>query len=183
MIINSASVLSVYEVFLSVILIIVIISGILVYLTWKRAYAAGVKSGYEKRSNEEYKQIQEEISKHRESEDYKNVVENSYLKGRLDGAREELERFTINYEPFIDIYDSYFRKTVEAGYQVQIFYSGIPVGDPTRRVMRHREKFKEENVKFLTEQINSAISTIAQSAASKGIPVKTSPTPVKSKVK
>ncbi len=181
MVINSAAVLSAYEVFFSVILSIVIVSGVLVYLTWKRAYASGVKSGYEKRGNEEYKKIREEISKHRESEDYKNVLESSYLKGRLDGARDELERFTINYEPFLDIYDSYFRKTVEAGYQVQIFYNGIPVGDPTRRVVRHREKFKEENVKLLMEQINSAISAIAQSAASKGIPVKTSQTPVKSK--
>lgn len=170
-----------YTVYLLIITVLAAVSGVLLHLTWKRAYAAGVKSGYDKRENEEYKIIREEISRHRESEDYKNVLENSYLKGRLDGAREELERFTINYEPFIDIYDSYFRKTFEAGYQVQIFYNGIPVGDPTRRVVRHREKFKEENVKLLMEQVNSAIGTIAQSVASKGIPVKTSQTPVKSK--
>jgi hypothetical protein len=162
------------------IILLIIIILITVYLTRKYAYIAGEKYGYEKRSNEQYKLIQKEISKHKESDDYKNNLENNYLKGKIDGAKEELEKFTFNYEPYVDIFETYFRKTVEVGYQIQIFYNGMPIGDPTKRVVKHNEKFKDENVKHLVDQVNETIKSIAQIGISKGIKVKTTDTPVKS---
>ncbi len=169
---------------LTIIILVGIISVIIIilitfYFTRKYAFNEGVRDGYEKRSNEQYKIVQKELLKHKESDDYKNNLENNYLKGKIDGAEEELEKFTLIYEPFIDVFENFFRKTVEAGYQMQILYQGLPIGDPTKRVTKYEEKFKEENVKYLVEQVNETVKSIAQLGISKKIPVRTIEIPVK----
>lgn len=152
---------STYELLLIAVLFMAALSGLLIYIAWKRGFAAGEKKGYEKRSEEQ----------------------NSYLQGKIDGGREELEKLTISYEPFVDIHENFFRKSVDAGYQLQIFYNGMPLGDPTRRVVRHNEKFKDENVKQILDQVNEIIRTISKTGNSKGIPVRTSESPNRSRKK
>lgn len=161
-------------------ILIILIVVITYYFTKKHAFSAGVQFGYEKRSNEQYKIIQKELLKHRESDDYKCNLENNYLKGKVDGAAEELCKFTIIYEPFVDIFENFFRKTVEAGYQMQILYQGLPIGDPTKRVTKYEEKYKEENVKYLVDQVNETVKSISQLGISKKIQVRTIDIPVKS---
>lgn len=159
--------------------LIIIVILVTFFITRRHSFVAGQKSGYEKRSNEQYKIVQKELLRLKESDDYKINLENNYLKGKNDGSEEELRKFTLIYEPFIDIFENFFRKTVEAGYQMQILYHGLPIGDPTKRVIKYEEKFKEENVKYLVEQVNEIVKTIAQQGLSKKIPVRTIKTPVR----
>ena len=149
------------------------------FITRKYAFSSGEKFGYEKRSNEQYKFVQRELLKHKESDDYRINLENNYLKGKIDGSEEELSKFTLIYEPFVDVFENFFRKTVEAGYQMQILYQGLPIGDPTKRILKYEEKFKEENIKYLVDQINETVRTIAGQEISKRIPVQTSEIPIR----
>lgn len=111
---------------------------------------------------------------------YKLVVSKSYLKSRLkteylkgkeDGEAKALEKFTISYDPFIEVNDTFFVKTAETGYIMQVFYNGLPFGEPTRRVLEHVEKYKEENAKLIIESITNTLSNIVYTSKTVGIPV------------
>lgn len=80
------------------------------------------------------------------SDGLKATIELEYLRGKVDGAREELEKFQITYIPVVEEEDSLFSHKFDAGYEMQLSYAGLPVGDPTRRITSHKEKFKDENV-------------------------------------
>lgn len=76
-----------------------------------------------------------------------------YRKGIEEEEKRAIERFTLSYEPFIEISDNFLKKTAEAGYTMQIFYSGLPLGGPMKRVTKREEKFIDENVKYLVDSV------------------------------
>jgi hypothetical protein len=101
-----------------------------------------------------------------------NALENQYLKGQIYGEQETLKKFTLLYEPFVEVSEGIFKKSAVSGYQLQMYFNGLPLGDPTRRVIKKEEKFKEENMKYLIEQVYGTIQKIVEIATPAGIPVK-----------
>jgi hypothetical protein len=123
------------------------------------------------------------ISTQKEEEGYKAILNNEYLRGKEDGSKEERNRFSICYTPFIDITDSFLKTTADAGIEMQIFYGGLPVADPMRRVTKHEEKCKEENIKYLIDKVNENIKVLADLATSHQIPVKITQEPKRESTK
>lgn len=87
-------------------------------------------------------------------------------------SRRHSKSLTLSYDPFVEVKEGIFKKTAVSGYQLQIYFNGLPMGDPTRRVLNKEEKFKEENLQYLIEQVNGVLQTIVELATPAGIPVK-----------
>ncbi|MEK4878744.1 MULTISPECIES: hypothetical protein [Paenibacillus] len=104
-------------------------------------------------------------------EEIKALMEIEYRKGVEEGEKKAFAKFTLIYEPFVDISDSLLKKTAEAGYTMQMFYNGLPLGDPMKRVTHHEEKYKEENMKYILDTINRTINNLMLVADPLGIPV------------
>lgn len=157
---------------LLVLVIVSLVTGILVNFRSKRKYYADAFSaGYEKRQNEHSEIVREDVEKIKQSTDFKVLLENENNKGKIDGRKETLQQFRISYQPFVDNHDSFLKHTAEAGYYMQIFYEGLPIGDPMKRITKHDEKFKEENLKYLVDSATEAVNQIAKAATGTGIPV------------
>ena len=99
------------------------------------------------------------------------ILEVQFRRGIEEGEKKSKEKFTLAYEPFVDITDTFLKRTAEAGYTMQIIYEGIPLGDPMKKITTREEKFKEENLNHLVENttllLNNVLSTM------KGLPVRT----------
>lgn len=159
---------------ISVSFIIGLISSYLLYkfVFAKRDFEEGKRIAYLENSEIRNQQVKSGILEHKETDEFKSLLEIEYLKGVEEGGKRELSKFTLSYEPFVDIAENFFRKTADAGYIMQIFYNGLPLGDPMKRVTNHEEKYKDENVKYLIDSVNGTINNILLMADPLGIPVK-----------
>lgn len=110
------------------------------------------------------------INEHKQTEEYKAILDNEYRKGIDEGAKKASEKLSIFYEPFVEITDSFFKKTAEIGYIMQIRYSGLPIGGSIKRVTQREEKFKEENVNKLIETAQSVVNNLLLTIDPLGIP-------------
>ncbi|AIQ20643.1 hypothetical protein H70357_31105 [Paenibacillus sp. FSL H7-0357] len=108
---------------------------------------------------------------HSGPQEIKALMEIEYRKGVEEGEKKAFVKFTLIYEPFVDISDSLLKKTAEAGYTMQMFYNGLPLGDPMKRVTHHEEKYKDENMKYILDTINGTINNLMLVADPLGIPV------------
>ena len=81
------------------------------------------------------------------------------------------KRVTNGYEPIVKIDDGWFRSKVVAGYRIQLFYDGIPIGDPTERMVYQANRVDKEAIE---KAVNGALQ-VAQASleAVSGVPFKT----------
>jgi hypothetical protein len=107
----------------------------------------------------------------RQGEGYQAILEREYARGKGQGAKEELEKFQITYTPVLVERDSFLKNSVDAGYEMQIYYSGFPVGEPTRRITHHEEKSKDENINKVVDLIKDNLELLAMTAGKHKIPV------------
>jgi hypothetical protein len=112
----------------------------------------------------------EGLENFRTSEDYQAILEGKYLKGKIDGTKEELERFQISYCPIVIDNDKFFSHTFEGGYEMQLFYSGLPIGEPTRRITKHQEKSNDENINKFIEFMLTTLNAISSANSKYRIP-------------
>lgn len=81
------------------------------------------------------------------------------------------KRVTSGYEPIVKIDDGWFRSKVVAGYRIQLFYDGIPIGDPTERMVYQSSRVDKEAIE---KAVNGAIQAAQASfEAVSGVPFKT----------
>ena len=60
-------------------------------------------------------------------------------------------RVMVSYEPIIHYEDKLFSDKVVAGYRAQIFYDGIPVGEPTEKIVYQAKTVDREAVSAALE--------------------------------
>lgn len=111
------------------------------------------------------------LSQFRTSEEFTNLLCIEHQKGKLDGAAEELKKFHITYTPVLVDVESFISRKVDVGYDMQINYSGFPIGEPTRRITNRQQKSKDENVKLLLDTVNKTLELATEVASKSGIPI------------
>ncbi|PWW02502.1 hypothetical protein DFQ01_109127 [Paenibacillus cellulosilyticus] len=122
-------------------------------------------------------QIKDGVQEYKLTEEFNSIKEIEYRKGIEEGEKRTLSRFSLTYEPFVEVRDTLLKRTAEVGYIMQMTYSGFLIGDPMKRVTQHEEKFKDENVKYLVDSVNGILNNIMLVADPLGIPVKVNKTP------
>lgn len=113
-----------------------------------------------------------------DSPDFLARLNNEYLRGRDDGRKEELEKFSIIYEPFQDVAEEFMgiKKRAELGYSVQLYYAGLPIGEATRKTTHTNIKFDEERIdKLMNSELIGSLNGICQLLLTKGIGSKVLP--------
>lgn len=173
-----------YEICGLLIIIFTMISAVITYtITKKRYYEKGYSDCTEKyksdlyRSEDVDKIVNEKISAFKNSEEFKMILNYHFENGVKQGAENELTKFAIEYKPFVNTYDDFFKKKAEIGYSMQLFYNNLPLGDPMNRITQKEEKFKEENLNIIIENITQNIRNISAIAKSNMIPVNISSVP------
>ena len=114
--------------------------------------------------------IDEALKEYKESPDFKRVLENEYRRGKEEGQKVELRKFSIKYDTWVDYDDGFFSSHYIDGYNMQLFYNNMPLGDPTRRVLTSNKKFKEENLRYLVDNLKYAVEKYIQISSGVGIP-------------
>lgn len=105
-------------------------------------------------------------------------LQSEFQKGKEAGKLEELSNFTLTYEPFFEITEEYMglKKRSTLGYHMQLFYAGFPIGHQTRYVTHNQIEYDKERIeKLLNSEVASAINTVIQLAATKGMKAKSLP--------
>ena len=111
------------------------------------------------------------LAEYKTSDEFSLLLSSEHAKGKLDGAAEEREKFHITYTPVVADHETFFTHKVDAGYDMQIHYSGFPIGEPTRRIVNHQEKSKDENIIQALKVVGTALEIAAAAAAKQKIPV------------
>lgn len=105
-------------------------------------------------------------------------LEREFQKGKEAGRTEELGNFTLTYEPFVETIEEYMglKKRSTLGYNMQIHYSGFPIGHQTRYVTHNSIEYDEKRVDaLLNNEVAAAVNGIVQLAATKGMNAKALP--------
>jgi hypothetical protein len=101
-----------------------------------------------------------------------------FERGKAAGRAEELGKFELTYEPFVETIEEYMglKKRSLLGYDMQISYAGFPVGHRTRYVTHKNVEFDEKRIEtLLNSEVASAVNGIVQLAATKGLGAKSLP--------
>lgn len=169
-----------YELFLPC-LATAAITGLFTYFATKiitlKLHKTSVELDFEKQK----RQLVEEAKKSVASgEEFANRLLNEYLRGKEDGQKLELQNLTIVYEPYQDLIEEYggLKKRVEIGYDMQLYYSGLPIGQPTRRPTHKNIEFDKERIdRILDSELMSTLKNVTELILSKGINAKILPKP------
>lgn len=105
-------------------------------------------------------------------------LKHEYARGVEDGRREELGKFTVTYQPISEINEEWMgmKKRARLGYEMQINYNGFAVGHQTRHITHNSVEYNQENIdRILNSEVATAISSVAQLIATKGMNAKTLP--------
>ena len=77
------------------------------------------------------------------------------------------KRVSVSYEPIIHHEDSFFRNKVVASYRVQLHYDGLPIGEPTEKIVYSGNKVDKEAVR---EALTAGLQTLQIALAASGTP-------------
>ena len=111
------------------------------------------------------------LSQFKDSDEFANLLALEHERGKRSGASEELKKFHITYTPVLVDVESFISRKVDVGYDMQINYSGFPIGEPTRRITNHQQKSKDENVRLLLDTVNKTLELATEVASKSGIPI------------
>ncbi len=111
------------------------------------------------------------LSQFKTSDEFANLLAIEHEKGRRNGAMEELEKFHITYTPVLVDVETFISRKVDVGYDMQINYSGFPIGEPTRRITNQQQKSKDDNIKMLLDAVNKTLELATEVASKSGIPI------------
>lgn len=78
-------------------------------------------------------------------------------------------RVSVSYEHVIHHEDGLFRNKVVASYRVQFLYDGLPIGEPTEKIVYHANKVDKEVVQ---ETLTAALQTLQIAIEASGIPLR-----------
>ncbi len=137
----------------------------------------GKKLEHSENSEARHADILEGIITHKNTEEFKSLLEVQFMKGVEEGEKRAMRKFVLSYDPFVEIRDTFLKKTADAGYLLQMYYNGLPFGDPMKRITTHEEKYKEENLKHLIDTVSGTLNNIILMADPLGLPVSINPKP------
>jgi hypothetical protein len=112
------------------------------------------------------------------SADFTIRLENEYRRGREDGQKAELEKFSIVYEPYQETKEEYMglKKRAEIGYSMQLHYSGLPIGQSTLKITHTNVEFDAAKIdKIMSSELMSTLNSLCQLLVSKGMSGKVLP--------
>lgn len=101
-----------------------------------------------------------------------------FQEGREAGRKEELGKFTLIYEPFVETVEEYMglKKRSTLGYDMRIYYAGFPIGDGTRHITHQSIEYDEKRIDaLLNNEVAATISEIIQLASTRGLTAKVLP--------
>lgn len=107
----------------------------------------------------------------------KTLLDVEFRKGLEEGEKRAMGKFAITYQPIVEITENFLKRTADVGYMMQMFFNGLPFGDPMKRITNHEEKFKDDNLKYLVDSVTSTLNNIMLMADPIGIPVKVNEKP------
>lgn len=111
------------------------------------------------------------IQNFKSSDEFNALLSIEHAKGVKAGEEEERARFNITYTPIVIDHENFWSHKVDVGYDMQIYYAGFPIGEPTRRITHHQEKSKDENINKLLNAATNTLDLIAATATKARIPV------------
>jgi flagellar biosynthesis/type III secretory pathway protein FliH len=151
-------------------------------LTWyltrrfiSRHYETAKALEFEKQRN---KLINETKDAAIHSADFAARLDNEYRRGKDDGHKAELEKLTIVYEPYQVVTEEYLgmKKRAEIGYSMQLHYAGLPIGEPTRKVLHAKAEFDQAKIdNIMNNELIKGLGQMCQLLASKGMSGKVLP--------
>jgi len=80
-----------------------------------------------------------------------------FLEGKEAGKTEAYSDFGIVYKPFVDRKDALLKSEATTGYEMQLFVKGLPVGDPTRRVLERDMKVDKRTTLQLIDTVVAVV--------------------------
>jgi hypothetical protein len=154
---------------ISFILGVVVLYVIFRVVFFKRYIEEGKRFAVLEHSELRNLQVNEQLQKLKETEEFKALLEVQYLRGVDEGGKLTMNKFSLKYEPFVEIKDNYIKRTAEIGYYMQLNYDGFPIGDQMKTVTNYEEKFKEENIKYLVDTVIITINNYINKLTPYGI--------------
>ena len=104
------------------------------------------------------------------TEDQKQVTEQlteAAKKLTEDQQQSTEKRISVSYEPIIFHKDSLFRNKVVASYRMQLHYDGLPIGEPTEKIVYSGNKVDKEAVR---EALTAGLQTLQIALKASGTP-------------
>ena len=77
------------------------------------------------------------------------------------------KRISVSYEPIIHHEDGLFKNKVVASYQMQLLYDGLPIGEPTEKIVYSASKVDKEAVRAA---LTGALHTLQIAIEASGTP-------------
>jgi hypothetical protein len=93
----------------------------------------------------------------------------AYARGKEEGAREVMARFTVSYEEYADENERYLSKSIETGYYSQLLLDGLPLLDKSKTVVSTVKRSKDANVDLLLSSVSGLVADLVARLGSKGI--------------
>lgn len=112
------------------------------------------------------------------SVDFAARLDNEYRRGKDDGHKAELEKLAIVYEPYQVVTEEYMgmKKRAELGYSMQLHYAGLPIGEPTRKVLHAKIEYDQARIdKIMDNELITGLGQMCHLLASKGMSGKVLP--------
>jgi len=113
----------------------------------------------------------EAIRVYKSSEGYEALMSVEHGKGKIAGMAEEKEKWVLSYTPVLISDEGFWSHTVEMGYDLQLFYSGMPVNQPIRHISHSEKKSKDENIQKFVSMAEGLVEVAASIAAKQKISV------------
>jgi hypothetical protein len=104
--------------------------------------------------------------------DFAARLDNAYRRGKDEGQKAELQKLAIVYEPYQELTEEYFgiKKRAEIGYNMQLHYAGLPIGQPTRKTTHTNVEFDADKIeKIMNSELMSSLNSLCQLLGSKGM--------------
>jgi hypothetical protein len=120
------------------------------------------------------------LAQFKSSDELAMMLTIEYAKGKEAGAKSELEKFEISYQTVEIEHDNLWRNTKVVGYDMQLHYAGLPIGEPARRITQRAQKSKDDQV---YEALHRTLGVIEAAATKAGIPIKVTKTIKREKAK
>ena len=113
----------------------------------------------------------EAINQYKKSEGYEALFSLEHAKGKEVGIEDERNRWQLTYTPIVINDEGFFSHTIETGFEMQIFYAGLPINAPLRHITGHHKKSKDDNINKFLDIADKAVDIAVTIASKNKIPV------------
>jgi hypothetical protein len=91
------------------------------------------------------------------------------LTGFISSKKNCESELQIKYDFYENRQDKLIKKTLEIGYQQQIIFKGMPIGEPAIRILKKEVKYDADTILKIKTEILNDLSRISVQTISQGI--------------